>query len=475
MVELGFGELPDGTSAGVDATSEVVLRDNDTSALALSYGAGTLTAVEGSIAVAVVVHLSQAAQSDLAVPVTVTPRGTTAAGDYAVSGLAEDGTLAFAEGARSRTLMVTAVEDADAANEAVVLGFGGGVVPAGDPAVAVISLQDNDTTALNVQFGAASYTAVERGAAAAVTVSLNQPAPRGLAIPVTVSLRGTTQTGDYTVAGLDTAGTLAFAAGERSKTVTVTANDDADAATEQVVLGFGGVVPPGAVAVTVVSLQEAAAGGGTRAGARARADRPQVSFVATEYEIAEGTSAVVTVRLSAPLEESVAVPITAQPRGATQADDYTREGLTDGALAFDAGAVEQTFTVRAKPRCGRPARDGGAGVRNAAGQRDRGPSGDRHRTDRGRRSAGHGAHHAREPGAGAAPGAGGDGEHDRRHRWPCRSGVGRRAPAMPRSTPRGWSGCPRRWQRATVRARSAARRSCRASSRCSGTRHSRCR
>ena len=347
VVELGFGELPDGTSAGVEATSEVVLRDNDTSALALSYGADTFTAVEGSIAVAVVVHLSQAAQSDLAAPVTVTPRGTTAAGDYAVSGLAEDGTLAFAEGARSRTLMVTAVEDADAANEAVVLGFGGGVVPAGDPAVAVITLQDNDTTALNVQFGAASYTAVERGAAAAVTVSLNQPAPRGLAIPVTVSLRGTTQTGDYTVAGLDTAGALAFAAGERSKTVTVTANDDADAATEQVVLGFGGVVPPGAIAVTVVSLQEAAAGGGTRAGARARADRPQVSFVATEYEIAEGTSAVVTVRLSAPLEESVAVPITAQPRGATQADDYTREGLTDGALAFDAGAVEQTFTVRA--------------------------------------------------------------------------------------------------------------------------------
>ena len=347
VVEFGFGELPTGISVGVEATSEVVLRDNDTSTLQVTWGAASYAAAEGSTAVAVAVTLSQAAHSELAVPVTVTPRGTTMAGDYAVTGLAEDGTLAFSAGARSRTLMVTAAEDADAANEALVLGFGGGVVPAGDPAAAVITLQDNDTTALNVQFGAASYTAVERGAAAAVTVSLNQPAPSGLAIPVTVSPRGTTQTGDYTVAGLDAGGMLAFAAGERSKTLAVTANDDADAATEQVVLGFGGVVPPGTVAVTVVSLREATAGGNSRAGARAKVDRPEVSFVAAEHEVSEGASAGVTVRLSAALAEPVAVPVTATPSGATQADDYKLEGLTGGVLEFAAGDVERTFTLRA--------------------------------------------------------------------------------------------------------------------------------
>ena len=347
-VELGFGALPDGTGAGVQASSRVVLRDNDESVLEVTYGAGSYTAAEGSSAVAVTVSLSQAAQTELAVPITMTPRGTTEAGDYGVNGLAADGTLTFAEGVRSRTLMVSAAEDADAANEAVVLGFGGGMAPAGETAVAVVTLQDNDTTALNVQFGASSYTAVEGGDAASVTVSLNQPAPSEFAIPVTVTPRGTTQPGDYGVTGLDAAGTLAFAVGDQARTLTVTANADADTATEQVVLGFGGVVPPGAIAVAVVSLQEGTASGQSRAGARAAtSDLPAISFVASEHAVAEGASAAITVRLSAALEERVTVPITATPKGGTQPDDYALEGLTNGALVFDGGAVEQSFTVRA--------------------------------------------------------------------------------------------------------------------------------
>ncbi len=348
VVELSFGTLPPGMSAGVQASSEVTLEDNDSAALEVTYGAGTYAAAEGSTPVTVTVNLSQTAQSELLLPVTVTPRGTTTASDYTVSGLSAEGTLTFAIGDSSKTFSVSAVEDADAANEAVVLGFGGGVAPAGEPAVTVVTLQDNDTTALNVQFGASSYTATEGGAAAAVTVSLNQPAVDELAIPITATPRGTTQASDYSVGGLNADGMLAFAVGETSQTLTVTANVDADTVVEAVVLGFGGVVPSGAIPVAVVNLQEAVTQSQSRAGARAAsAGLPEVSFVGTEHEVTEGASVSITVRLSGAVADSVTVPITATPRGATQEGDYELSGLQADALVFEAGDVEQTFTVLA--------------------------------------------------------------------------------------------------------------------------------
>ena len=100
-----------------------------------------------------------------------------------------------------------------------------------------------------MQFGASTYTATEGGAAATVTVSLNQPAFDELAIPITATPRGTTEASDYSVGGLNADGALVFALGAQTRTLTVTANVDADAVAEAVVLGFGGVVPPGAILV----------------------------------------------------------------------------------------------------------------------------------------------------------------------------------------------------------------------------------
>ena len=353
VVELGFGTLPAGTSAGVQATSRVLLDDDDDSALAVSYGAAGYAAAEGSTAVAVTVHLSQAAPGAVAVPITVTPRGTAQASDYAVGGLNAHGALTFAAGERTQTLTVSAEEDADAADEAVVLGFGAGTVPAGERAAAVVTLQDDDTTALHAQFGASSYTAVEGGAAAAVTVSLSQAAVAGLAVPITVTPRGTAQAGDYSVSGLNADGALAFAAGERTRTFTVTANVDADTVDEEVVLGLGGVVPAGALPVAVVRLQEGVTGSVQLAGSRAESDdRPAVSFVGSEHDVTEGAAVRITVKLGAAAAESVTVPITATPRGGTQEADYSlsglsRSGLAAGALVFAAGDLQRTFTLQA--------------------------------------------------------------------------------------------------------------------------------
>lgn len=112
------------------------------------------------------------------------------------------------------------------------------------------------------------------------------------------------------------------------------------------VLGFGGVVPPGAIPVTVVSLHGLVTQSQSLAGVRAASSGlPEVSFVGTEHKVAEGASVSITVRLSEPLADSVAVPITATPQGATQESDYELSGLEAGALVFDAADVERTFTV----------------------------------------------------------------------------------------------------------------------------------
>ena len=296
---LTGGTLTIGVGQSTGVVTVAANEDIDAAALEVTYGAGTYAAAEGSTPVTVTVNLSQAAQSELALPITVTPRGTTTASDYLVSGLSADGTLTFAIGASSKTFSVSAAEDADAANEAVVLGFGGGAAPAGEPAVTavtVVTRQDNDTTALNVQFGASTYTATEGGAAATVTVSLNQPAFDELAIPITATPRGTTEASDYSVGGLNADGALVFALGAQTQTLTVTANVDADAVAEAVVMGFGGVVPPGAIPVTVVNLLEGATGSQRRSSVReASSGLPEVSFVAAEYDVAEGASVRITV------------------------------------------------------------------------------------------------------------------------------------------------------------------------------------
>ena len=296
---LTGGTLTIGVGQSTGVVTVAANEDIDAAALEVTYGAGTYAAAEGSTPVTVTVNLSQAAQSELALPITVTPRGTTTASDYLVSGLSAEGTLTFAIGETSKTFSVSAAEDADAANEAVVLGFGGGAAPAGEPAVTavtVVTLQDNDTTALNVQFGASTYTATEGGAAATVTVSLNQPAFDELAIPITATPRGTTEASDYSVGGLNADGALVFALGAQTQTLTVTANVDADAVAEAVVMGFGGVVPPGAIPVTVVNLLEGATGSQRRSSVReASSGLPEVSFVAAEHDVAEGASVRITV------------------------------------------------------------------------------------------------------------------------------------------------------------------------------------
>ena len=119
------------------------------------------------------------------------------------------------------------------------------------------------TVTVTVGFGSRSYTAVEDGSGVPVTVALSEAAVAAVTIPIEVSPAALTETDDYTV----TAQALTFAVGELSRTLTVTANEDADSADESVALGFGELpdgVGPGTTLTAVVALQRQRPAGGGR-------------------------------------------------------------------------------------------------------------------------------------------------------------------------------------------------------------------
>ena len=210
--------------------------------------------------------------------------GTAATTDYGVSATS----VSFAAGDRTKTLTVTATDDADLADETVVLGFGSlpPDVTEGTPATTTVTLVDDDQAGLTVSFEASAYSTIE-GAATGVTVrvSLNKAPAEEQTISIEVT-GGTAATTDYSVSPTS----VSFAAGDRTKTLTVTATDDALAeVNETVVLGFGTLPPDvteGTLATTTVTLVD-----DDRAALR-------VSFGRDAYTATEnGTAATVTVTL----------------------------------------------------------------------------------------------------------------------------------------------------------------------------------
>ncbi len=90
---------------------------------------------------------------------------------------------------------------------------------------------------LAVTFSAATYDADE-GESATVMVALYPEADREVSIPITVIPQGSTQEADYAVSGLSASGTLTFATGDFSKSITITTYQDLDTDNEMVVLAF---------------------------------------------------------------------------------------------------------------------------------------------------------------------------------------------------------------------------------------------
>ena len=331
-VELAFGALPTGVTAGSPSETTVSIRDDDDPAVTVSFGAATYTAAEGSTAT-VTVTLSADPERTVEVPITATNQGGATSADY--SGVPTS--VTFDAGDTSQPITFAATQDAeDDDGESVLLGFGtlpGGITATtGEAAETTVSITDDDDPQVTVSFGAATYTAAE-GGTATVTVTLSADPERTVEVPITKTEQGGASASDYS----GVPATVTFDAGDTSKTFDFAATaDTADDDGESVKLGFGSSLPTGVTAgatdETTVSIRDD--------------DDPQVtvSFGAATYRAIEGSTAAVTVELSADPERTVEVPITkTNERGASDSD-YSG---VPASITFNSGDTEKTITFTA--------------------------------------------------------------------------------------------------------------------------------
>ena len=188
------------------------------------------------------------------------------------------------------------------------------------------------------RFGAPSYTAIEGAAGVVVTVELSAAAASAVTITLTEDPQGGATSADYS----GVPGSVTFAAGETEQTFTVTATDDSvDDDGESVQLGFGplpsGVQLGSPSTATVALVQDAGV------------TTWYVWFGESDYTVAEGGTARITLHLNAPwkpeLNEALTVPLfDPQHEGGASADDYS--GVPES-VTFQQGQTRASFTVRA--------------------------------------------------------------------------------------------------------------------------------
>ena len=226
----------------------------------VEFGAASYTATEGGTAATVTVNLSADPERSVTIPITATGNGGAETSDYSLSA----NSVTIAGGSTSATFTVTATDDSvDDDGESVNLSFGTNLpdgVSEGTQRTATVSLTDNDgamPVAVTVEFGAASYTAIEGQGAVTITVTLSADPERTVTIPITVPENGGADTSDYSLS----ANPVTINSGDTSATFTVTATDDdiydGEGNDETLTLGFGtlpGGVETGTQNETEVSL-----------------------------------------------------------------------------------------------------------------------------------------------------------------------------------------------------------------------------
>ena len=347
IVEVGANVVEYGVGNGNIAGAPLVLEADLYPVV--SYQEESYTAREGGETVTVTVKLSEGWDEELAIPIRVTrPQPeSTEVDDYTVDGLeewdAQEGTgkLTFSAGETEQTFTIAANDDGDGEDEELELGFGDLPTPvmAGDPVVATVTLEDKG---LVLSYQEESYTALEGGEAATVTVKLSFGWDEELAIPIRVTRPQpeSTEVDDYTVDGLEEwdaqegTGKLTFSAGETEQTFTIAANDDEDGEDEELELGFGDLPTPvmaGDPVVATVTLEDKGLVELT------------VSFGQAEYEIREGQEADIEVTVSPATDRRVEVPLVVVPKGGATDEDYSG---VPASLVFEEGESQGTISVK---------------------------------------------------------------------------------------------------------------------------------
>ena len=314
--------------AGIStATGTGTIRDDDP-----KFSIGNASVAEGdsgSANLVFTVTLSASSTSQLTVDYAQTGGTATSGTDYTAVAA---GTLTFPANSTTRTITVLATGDTlDEANETVVLTLSNASAGAGiSAATGTGTIRDDDP-----KFSINSPTVTEADSNSVnlvFTVTLSASSTSSLSVDYAQTGGTATSGTDYTAVA---AGTLTFAAGTTSRTITVSVTGDtANEVNETVVL--------------TLSNATAGAGIGTAVGTGTITDNDTPGFSINSPSVAEGdsstTNLVFTVTLS-PAPATQATVNWAEGTGgtATSGTDYT--AITGGTLTFSAGTATQTITV----------------------------------------------------------------------------------------------------------------------------------
>ena len=331
-----------GAVLGAQSTAVLTITDNDTAGT-LSFSSATYAAVEGTSAL-VTVKRAGGAASGVTVHYATSDGSATQPADYT----ATSGDLTFAANETQKTFSVPLaaenpiqVEGDETLNLTLSAPTGGGVLA--PPSVAVLTIQDASP---KVTFTAAATSVTETATTLKLTVNRVGPTTTALTVPYATS-DGTAKAAavgsnpaDYAAA----AGTLTFAAGVTSQTITLVLKPDTVVEGPEsftVTLGppTGGLL--GAIPTETVNITDEDAGGILVFSA--------ATFSVNEPLTAPGAApvkATITVKRTSGIASGVTVHWATSDGSATAPADYA---AASGTLTFAAGIASQTFTVNVPP------------------------------------------------------------------------------------------------------------------------------
>ena len=286
------------------------ITDDDDPAVTASFGQASYSVAEGST-VEVTITLSADPEREVAVLLTHVPQGNTGSADY--PGVPESLVFQIGDTEKSFTFSATA-DDIDDDGESVALGFGTMPDRVTAGATATITITDDDAAGVTISESALS---IDEGASDTYTVVLDTKPTDD----VTVAVAGHADTD----ISLDQT-SLTFTADNWStaQTVTVTAGEDDDAASDAAVTlthtanGGGYLAVQETVTVTIVEKDAS------------------VLSVSNAEAGEAGGNVVFTVSISAASGSAVTVDYATSDGTATAGQDYTE---TTGTLTFAANSV----------------------------------------------------------------------------------------------------------------------------------------
>ena len=250
-VKLGIDLLPSGVTAGSTNETVVSITDDDGPDVTVGFGSATYSVAEGGT-VTVTVTLSADPERTVVIPLTKENQDGASDDDY--SGVPASVTFNAGDTEQEFTLSATA-DDVDDGGESVKLGFD--TLPTGvtegSTNETVVSITEDQSPAVTVSFGSATYSAAE-GGTVTVTVTLSADPERTVTIPLTKENLDGASDADYSGVPAN----VTFNPGDTEQEFTFSATaDDVDDSGESVKLGFDTLptgVTEGSTNETVISI-----------------------------------------------------------------------------------------------------------------------------------------------------------------------------------------------------------------------------